>query len=198
MRKHKDKEIVSGAESKKEIRRRILDCRNRLSSEERIRGKILLTERILGHQWFYRSEIILGFINYGSEISTEEILQTALNRGKSVYLPKVSGDCRMHFYQVKALEELRQGYRGIREPSGETKEYLYQEEDIAKTMMLMPGVAFDVYRNRIGYGKGFYDRYLADKPQLQCKTIAVGYKCQLVDRIIEEERDIKPYQVICV
>lgn len=193
-----EKANIDASQNKREIRRKILTCRDRLSKEERMRGDILLTERILGHQWFYLSDIILGFVNYGSEISTTEILQTALNRGKSVYLPKVCEDSEIHFYRVEALEELRQGYRGIREPSGETKEYLYQEEDIGKTLMLMPGVAFDSYRNRIGYGKGFYDRFLADKPKLQCKTIAVGYKCQMVDRLKTEECDIKPYQIICV
>jgi len=62
--------------------------------------------------------------------------------------------------------------------------------------MLMPGVAFDGMRNRIGYGKGFYDRYLFDKPALQLRTIAIGFKCQKVEAIPANDNDIKPYQVI--
>lgn len=62
--------------------------------------------------------------------------------------------------------------------------------------MIMPGVAFDVRRNRIGYGKGFYDRYLADKEGLH--TIAIGFDCQMVPEIEAGEKDIKPMQVICL
>ena len=67
-----------------------------------------------------------------------------------------------------------------------------------KTLLLMPGVAFDRYRNRIGYGKGFYDRFLAEFPELCLRSIAVGYQCQLLEELPSEETDIRPCQVICV
>ena len=57
---------------------------------------------------------------------------------------------------------------------------------------------FDKMRNRIGYGKGFYDRFLADKENLQLRAIGVGFACQLVEELPSEAWDIKPYQVICV
>lgn len=191
--------IVS--ESKREIRKRILKIRDELDDKERERGTLLMTERILGHQWFYRSEIILGFASYGSEIGTWELLREALRLGKRVYLPKVAGEgeqARMFFFRIMGLEELKTGYRGIPEPEGDSEEYIYREDEADHTLMLMPGAAFDPYRNRIGYGKGFYDRFLADKEALRLRTIAVGYRCQLVDEIPAEERDVRPYQVICV
>ncbi len=64
--------------------------------------------------------------------------------------------------------------------------------------MLMPGVAFDKYRNRIGYGKGFYDKYLQDKKELSIRTIAIGHQCQMVEEIPVMDNDIKPGQIICV
>lgn len=171
-----------------------------MSPEERKRGDILLTERILGHQWYYRAESLLGFVSYGSEISTWEILQEALKSGKKVYVPRVTrGDVpEMHFYRIRALDELAEGYRGIPEPVCDTESYEYTADRAEHTLMLMPGVAFDKFRNRIGYGRGFYDRYLADKANLQLHTIAVGYKCQLVEELPVSDTDIKPYQVICV
>lgn len=185
---------------KREIRRRALVLRDGLGEAQRERGSLLLTERLLGHQWFYRSDIILGFASCGSEIDTKELLQEALRLGKKLFLPKVTGEeqGRMQFFRVRGLEELQEGYRGIREPSGESEEYVYSEAEAQHTLMLMPGAAFDQYRNRIGYGKGFYDRFLADKEALQLRTIAVGFCCQLVDRIPADGRDIRPYQVICV
>lgn len=186
---------------KAEIRRRALALRESLSGAERERARILLTERILGHQWFYRADILLGFAGYGSEIDTAEILQEALRLGKRVYLPRVikeGAGAEMIFLRIASLEELTPGYRGIPEPPECAEAYGYRDGEAERVLMLMPGVAFDSMRNRIGYGKGFYDRYLADKPGLRLKTIAVGFRCQLVEEIPCGEHDIKPYQVICV
>ncbi len=185
---------------KREIRRSILRERDSLSPEARKKGDTLLTERILGHQWFYRSEYLLCYVSYGSEISTMEILTEALKTGKKVYVPKVLKDKEpeMAFFRIEALENLAPGYKGISEPSGDAQRYSYTPDRAEQTLLLMPGVAFDSFRNRIGYGKGFYDRFLADKPQLQLRTIAVGYQCQMLEELPADHRDIRPYQVICV
>lgn len=192
------------SEEKRKIRKQILKRRNELSTEERKRAGILMTERILGHQWYYGSEILLPFASYGSEIDTGEIIQEALRHGKRVYLPRVMEketehkEPYMEFFRVYNMEELISGYRGIPEPSAESERFNYCREEATNVLMLMPGVAFDRYRNRIGYGKGFYDRYLQDKEGLQLRTIGVGFQCQLVEKLPCDERDIRPYQVICV
>lgn len=186
---------------KRTIRRAALAARNGMSGEARKRGSLLLTERILGHQWFYRAEELLCFVSFGSEIDTGEIIAEALRLKKRVYVPKVVSTKEtpeMVFYRIEALEELKEGYRGIREPAGDTESYDYTPERAERTLMLMPGAAFDGFRNRIGYGKGFYDRYLADREALQLHTIAVGFQCQLTEEIPAEDTDIKPCQIICV
>lgn len=182
---------------KAEIRKEILAQRNKLSEEERKRASFLLTERILGHQWYYLSRVILGFVPYCSEIDIREILQDALQKGKKLYLPKVKGE-DIEFYLVESLENLEEGYKGIMEPKGDTPRFVYEEAFADQVLMLMPGAVFDVNRNRIGYGRGYYDRYLVDKEGLQLRTIGVGFQCQMVEEIPTEEFDIKPYQVICV
>ncbi len=191
--------------NKQEIRKAVLQARDSLSHRERERGNVLLTERILGHQWFYTSRVLLCFVSFGSEIDTSEILQEAFHRGKRVYVPKVIQGTEvpeMKFYRIDSWAELREGYRGIREPEGISEEYRYEgrleTEEADKVLMLMPGVAFDRFRGRLGYGKGFYDRFLQDKRQLQQRTIGVGYQCQLVEELPVSEYDVKPYQVICV
>ena len=187
-------------ESKKEIRSRILKARENLSKTEREKAALLITERIAGHQWFYGAESVLGFAGYGSEIDTKEILKEALHLGKKLYLPKVQG-AEMEFYRVVSLTALIEGYKGIPEPKGDTETYVYTEECADKTLMLMPGAVFDVQRNRIGYGKGYYDKYLADKLKLQLRTIAIGFQCQMLgesEQIPADEHDIRPYQVICL
>lgn len=184
-------------ETKREIRKRVIQLRNQLPEEERERASFLITERILGHQWFYLSDTILGFVSYGTEIDTSQILTEALKQGKKVYVPKVEDD-EMKFYRIYSMDELKIGYKGIPEPQGDSECFSYKEELVSKQLLLMPGVAFDMQRNRIGYGKGFYDRFLEDKPAMQLRSIAIGYACQLVESIPTEEQDIKPYQVICV
>lgn len=182
------------------IRRDALRARDALSSDERRRGSLLMTERILGHQWFYGSDIFLCFVSFGSEIDTDELLREAVRLGKRVYVPKVinvSEKAEMHFYRVTELSELSAGYKGIPEPTGTSEKYEYSAEDAGRTLLLMPGAAYDNFRNRLGYGKGFYDSFLADKEALWLRTIAVGFQCQMVEKIPEREGDIKPYQVIC-
>lgn len=183
------------SKTKKELRREGLEKRNAMTTEARCRASVMMTERLLGHQWFYLSDTILGFAGYGSEISTDELLEEAIKLGKKVYLPKIYGE-KMVFIRVYSLQNLTEGYKGIREPKEDTEIYVYDEAHADKTLMLMPGVAFDPMHNRIGYGKGFYDKYLSDKPDLQLRTIAIGFNCQQVGRIPVSDNDIKPYQVI--
>lgn len=226
-----DKEVTL---DKRAIRKAALAAREALGGSERKKGSLLLTERILGHQWFYGSEDILCFVSHGSEIDTGEIMTEALKSGKRVYVPKVlpgdnneashdSGALRnngalhhdeaahhnealchdkvlyyMDFFRIEDMGQLKPGYRGIMEPSGDSERYVCTPERAKRTLMLMPGAAFDCFRNRLGYGGGFYDRYLADREALQLRTVAVGFKCQLVEEIPAESTDIRPYQVICV
>lgn len=184
-------------EYKKKLRKDCIKVRDELSLEIRDRGALLITERILGHQWFYLSDTILGFASFGSEIDTTELLGETLRLKKKLFLPKVLGNT-MEFYQVNDLSELKVGYRGILEPSGEGKRFRLEECPAEKTLLLMPGVAFDLFGNRLGYGGGFYDRFLTLYPELNTRTIAIGFSAQRVQQIPVEEWDIKPYQTILV
>lgn len=185
---------------RQELRRTALEARECLSQKQRRKSSLLMTERILGHQFFYQSNIFLSFVSYGSEIDTHELIEEALRLKKRVYIPKVtdaSEKAVMKFYRLTSLSELEPGFRGIPEPMGDSEEYVYREAEAEQTFLLMPGAAFDGLRNRLGYGKGFYDNFLADKAALQLRTIAVGFQCQMVEEIPARERDIKPCQIIC-
>lgn len=192
-----NKKFLDLKEEKRKIRREILTKRAAIPLEKRRMADMAIADRIIGHQWFYRAEVILGFVNYDSEISTREILEEALSKGKKLFLPKIEGD-KMVFYHIKSLDDLVEGYKGIPEPNGDTEAFEYERYKEARILMLMPGVAFDIYGNRMGYGKGFYDRYLADKELLQTYSIGIGYKCQQIEQLPVNEYDIKPYQVILV
>ncbi len=184
-------------EQKRAIRKEVLARRDALPLELRQMADIAMADRIIGHQWFYRAEVLLAFVNYGSEISTEEIISEALVKGKKVFVPKVEGQ-EMVFYRLRAMDELQEGYKGIKEPIGNTECFEYAKYKETRMLLLMPGVAFDIYGNRMGYGKGFYDRFLASKEILQTYSIGIGYACQRVEQVPVDEHDMKPYQVILV
>lgn len=184
-------------EQKRTIRKEILKKRDAMPLDLRRMADTAIADRIIGHQWFYGAEVLLAFVNYGSEISTREIIGEALQKGKKVFVPRIEGT-DMVFYRIESPEELQEGYKGIPEPDGTTECFNYEKYKERRMLLLMPGVAFDIYGNRMGYGKGFYDRFLTDKEMLQIYSIAIGYKCQRVDFIPVEEHDLKPYQVILV
>ena len=196
-----DKEVIL---DKKAIRKAALAEREALDAKERKKGALFLTGQILGHPWYCGSEEILCFVSFGSEIDTGGIITEALKSGKRVYVPKVlPGDDHevslyMDFFRIEDMDQLKPGYRGIMEPSGDSEMYVCTPERAKRTLVLMPGAAFDCFRNRLGYGGGFYDRYLAGREALRQRTIAVGFMCQMVEEIPAESTDIRPCQVICV
>lgn len=183
-------------ETKREIRKRILSVRDALPTEHRIRSEQLMTERILNHPWYYSAKTILIFVKHGSEIDTSYIMEDAFHGNKKVYVPKIINDT-MVFIRIYPGEILIEGYKGILEPQEKDCQeiFCFETEDPCEVLMLMPGVAFDPDRNRIGYGKGYYDRYLSNKENL--RTIAIGFDCQMVSVIESDRNDIKPDQVIC-
>lgn len=185
---------------KKTVRKMILEQRNKLSEAQQQRASLLITERLLGHQWYYRSKRILAYAAFGSELNLDMLLQEILDSGRELYLPRVNGD-EMLFFRVYSLEELEIGYRGIREPAGKMEPndtYVYSNERVNEELLIMPGVAFDIYGNRLGYGKGFYDRFLADKEPLRLRSIAVAHEIQVLPEVPHDEQDQKPYQLIRV
>ena len=97
-------------------------------------------------------------------------------------------------FSASSFEGILPGYCGIPEPEGDPA--LLAGD--SRVLMLMPGLAYGRDHNRIGYGGGYYDKYLSDKDALQLRSIGIGYKCQLVENVPADETDIKPYQVICV
>ena len=100
-------------EQKRSIRRAVLARRDALSGVARQRAACLITERLLGHQWFYRSRILLCYVSYGSELDTHELIQEALRLEKEVYLPKVLPGHQIEYFRSEAEDDLQPGFQGI-------------------------------------------------------------------------------------
>lgn len=123
----------------------------------------------------------------GNEIDTSAIIQYCLENQKRVAAPRIEGDT-MDFYYFQSIVDLKQGAYDIWEPTG--MERVTDEESV----VIMPGVAFDLDCNRIGYGKGYYDKYLSKHPKM--KKIALAYEFQIVGKIKREIHDIRPEMIV--
>lgn len=170
-------------ETKQDIRRHVLEIRNGVGKEEWEEKSHKIYEMVVSHPFFLSSDVIYCYIDYRNEVSTHAIITKAWELRKKVAVPRVEGD-EMNFYYISNFSDLKEGYRGIREP----KECSIADDQNA--LVIVPGVAFDKKRNRIGYGKGFYDRYLKRYPFL--KTIAIAFECQVIDEIQTDVFDCKP------
>lgn len=172
-------------ETKKKIRQEMLAVRDAIFPEEKERLTKEILKRIEELPEFRQAENILAFAGYGSEPDTLPVLEQWIKNGKKVFCPVVLGET-MEFYQICALSELKDGYKGIKEPvPSEERKYIPGDKDF----MLLPGLVFDREGNRIGYGKGFYDRYLSEG--FSGKMAAIAFSVQIVEngRIPAETTD---------
>jgi 5-formyltetrahydrofolate cyclo-ligase len=177
------------------LRKEIIKKRDEIPETERIRA----SERML--EFFKRLDVldnktrVLSFASFGSEIDTDSINRYLLDKGIRVFLPKIENK-DMVFYEISSLEDLEIGFKGIREPKEGCKPYIYSDSEVENTLMIMPGVAFDKEGYRLGYGGGFYDRFLAERCGLHKSCIAIGYKMQEIVHIPRNEFDIKPTRIL--
>lgn len=153
--------------------------REQLSEESRFHKSREIAENLMATAVWKQAKQVLLYASYGSEVSTGLLIDAALAAGKEVFLPKVLGD-QMEFFRITDRAELAPGYQHILEPPGQTKRFL--PDASIPTLLTAPGLAFDRSGARIGYGKGFHDRYLgkipaADRPYL----VGLCFSCQLFE-----------------
>lgn len=173
---------------KQEIRKRCRALRNAMTGEERERASRQMAEAVLASEAYQKAPVILAYIDAKNEISPAAILEDAWRQNKTVAVPRVHGKT-MDFYQIQSFEDLEPGAFGIREPRESCPLV-----EISRGLMLAPGVAFDGIGRRVGYGGGFYDRYLAFHPQLTVWGLA--FSCQVLPQVPAEETDRRMDQVV--
>ena len=167
---------------KKALRAQIRQKKLELSAQFILTASRKLTEQFLAHPLYQQAKTIYGYLPYNQEVRTWALLEQALKDGKQVAVPKVYGD-EMRFILMKDLSRVAPGYAGIPEPVDDGP-----VADDPQALVLMPGMVFDKEGHRIGYGGGFYDRFLAQEPDHP--TIALCYDFQLLEHIPTEEFDI--------
>lgn len=167
---------------KKELRRQIRERKRAMTVQEIESKSQALAELFFASEQYRQAKTLYGYLPYNQEVRTVPMLQKALEDGKRVAVPKVYGE-EMRFIYMEDLSQVSLGYAGIPEPIADGP----VAED-PEALVLMPGMAFDPQGHRIGYGGGFYDKFLASEPNHP--TVALCYDFQVMDRLETEEFDI--------
>lgn len=170
-------------ELKKNLRCDMKARRNALTDEEKKHAAANCLSKLKELPEFMNADWIYAYIACRNELETAYIISWCLSYGKHVAVPKVQGEF-MHFYEITALSDCVPGAFGILEPAGEEKDRI-----TTPGFMLVPGLAFDKNGNRLGYGGGFYDKYLASHEEII--TAALGYDFQIVEKVPSEPHDKK-------
>ncbi len=167
---------------KQTLRKEIREKKRAMTESQIVEKSEELGRLFVASQAYKQAKTIYGYLPYNQEVRTVAILQQALNDGKRVAVPKCYGD-EMRFIYLDDLSKVEKGYCGIPEP---IEDGPVAEDQTA--LVLMPGLAFTKEGQRMGYGGGFYDKFLASEPGHP--TLALCYDFQMVEYIPTEDYDI--------
>ena len=173
---------------KKELRRQIREQKRAMTEEEIVARSEALGKLFRASQLYQQAKTIYGYLPYNQEVRTVPMLEQAILDGKQVAVPKVIGD-DMVFIYLTDMNQVEKGYAGIPEPVADEP-----VADDETALVLMPGMAFDPQGHRIGYGGGFYDKFLAAEPGHP--TLALCYDFQVLPLLETEEFDIPVDRVL--
>ena len=169
------------------IRKRSLAARDALTRPEIARKSAVISGKVAALREFVSRRTIMAYLSTGSEVETDGIISRAWGQGKQVLAPI----CRPREKQlivscITCFTDVAPGYCGIREPKPDPADPARQREI---ELVLVPAVAFDRHGRRIGYGGGYYDRFLAGMAENVLK-IGLAFACQLVPALPHEGHDI--------
>ena len=192
---------------KTEQRREGMKRRSELTGEERAHAEERIRSVLIALPWYRNAGRLLLYVSYGNEVPTRWLMEEALAAGKQVFCPRVEGAGSMSFYRIDGPEELSPGFRGIPEPPAqEWRKYRIQPLTEGKSdLIVMPGAAFDRSCGRLGYGGGYYDRFLQTLEEAGSSRlcagkafwkIAIGFSCQILDALVQEPEDIRPDLIV--
>lgn len=186
---------------KKALRKVMSRRRNEMTPEDIRKASRNIFDRLCAQDFYRQSSIVFSYASFRSEVDTWHFNRQVLADSKILALPKVLGKERMEFYQIKSMEQLVSGYMGIPEPGPECPAISTVWTEGRKGMILVPGLAFDKSFYRLGYGGGFYDRYLSAgcfKQGAGCHSksdsrilisCGVAYDGQMVEQVPRESTD---------
>ncbi|MBR1540051.1 MAG: 5-formyltetrahydrofolate cyclo-ligase [Clostridia bacterium] len=174
---------------KKILRKRYLEIRKKI--KDRSQKSKGIFEKIIQEKEYQNAKVIALYKSLESEVDTSELIEYSIEQERIVCLPKVVGE-EIKFYQISEAEEFIKSKFGVEEPDENP------EKEVAKNqidLVIVPGVCFDTRKNRLGFGKGYYDRFLTGT---NLKTIGICFEEQILkDGFLPvEENDVKMQKIV--
>lgn len=181
-------------ELKKNLRAQYRQARERMGPEQKKRSDAAILARLLALREYGRAPVVFTYVSKPSEVDTTALIEAALAAHKKVAVPLCFPEAvEMRFYEIGSVGELRKGLYGVLEPDPEKSRPAEAAED---SICIVPGLSFDSQGYRLGYGKGYYDRFLSGFPGVTvglCYSGCVkwdlphGYYDRPVDLLITEK-----------
>ncbi|PJN90883.1 5-formyltetrahydrofolate cyclo-ligase [Bacillus sp. mrc49] len=177
-------------DNKKRLRQEVKSLLMGVTDGEHEEGSNKIAENLFSLEEWKKAKTIGITISIHPEVPTERIIEQAWSEGKEVAVPKCDPDKKtMQFKKISSFNELESVYHGLLEPVAETAKVTKSEMDV----LIVPGLAFTKEGFRLGFGGGYYDRYL---PGFKGITVALAYELQLVDELPIEMHDMAVCKLI--
>lgn len=172
------------------LRREMRNRRKALSAQQRLQGQVRMLCELSRHPWYLLARRLAGFISNDGEPDIRTILTRAQRSGKKLYLPRIGDHQQIDFVRCRSLFALTVNRYGIAEPPYRPGECVHPKD---LDLVLVPLVAFDRTGNRVGMGKGYYDRCFAYRRRRKTggpRLLGVAWACQATTRIFAHPWDI--------
>ncbi len=172
---------------KKSLRKEMLKNRTKISKDIRENYSREISNSLYELEYYKNANTIMAFISFGSEINTKHLIEHSISLGKKVVIPVMIPETKeLLTSEIRSFSELELGFYNILTPK---EEFIRVVDPETIDLILVPGLIFAKDGYRIGYGGGYYDRFLA-KRRDDVKKIAIGFDMQVVDEVPTDHYDI--------
>ena len=183
----------SDTESRTALRKRLLAARDQMSAAERAAKNTALVGNLWNIDAFHKADCVLIYVSYRSEVETLDLIKKCLARRKIVAVPLTHPGQGLSAHQIiDPNQDLHPGYCGIPEPRVERTKLLNPEQI---DTVLLPGSVFDLMGGRLGYGGGYYDRFLSNQAP-KASRIGLCYELQVVEKVPVEDHDQEMHYLV--
>ena len=170
---------------KKSLRAEYKAVRDSIDADIRKNQDAIIFQKVIELKEYKRANTIFVYVSFGSEVETKRFIERIISDGKYAVIPKCDTKSHtMHTFKIDSLSQLKKGAYGIEEPCEDCVEVLKEHIDL----VVVPGLCFDLKGNRLGYGGGYYDRFLAD---FKGFTVGLSYNECIADIVPADEYDCR-------
>lgn len=178
--------------NKKELRDKFKDIR--LHIQNKAKKSNIITNKVISTENYKSAKVIALYCSMPCEVDTALLIEKTLSLKKKVVLPKIVKENNLEFYEIFSVDDINNvNFFGIKEP------VVLEDNFISASkidLMIIPGICFDIEKNRIGFGKGYYDRYLQINSSTEKMGICFYEQLLLEGHIPSDEFDIKMDMII--